>query len=399
MKAYFSYIVAGVIIVIVAIWLGTGTLIQGGKGPGQGERPVVALLQPGDEAAAEHKPATAAEASDPEHIDPHLTIAERQAAASGANAKARSVRIQTFVSRPMPIEVPLRGQTRAKASVTAAAETTGIVASVDVEKGQDVKIGDLLCTLDTGTREAAVAQAKAALAQAQQAYDANVALVKKGVAASNTTAAADAALKGAQSALDQAEAELARTQIKAKSDGTVQDPLATVGSMLAAGAPCATIVRIDPIVFAGNVPEKYIELAKLGLPATLATVTGAKAEGKVTYIASVADPATRSFPVEVEIPNPGNKILAGVSATATINVGTAPAQLLPQSVLTLDDEGTLGVRSVENGKVAFHAVNIVSDTREGVWVTGLPLTLDVITVGQEFVQAGQTVEASKADGA
>ena len=76
----------------------------------------------------------------------------------------------------------------------------------------------------------------------------------------------------------------------------------------------------------------------------------------------------------------------------SVNVGTAPAHLLPQSVLTLDDEGVLGVRAVEDSKVAFYPVTILKDTREGVWVTGLPPKVDVITVGQEFVQAGQTVD-------
>jgi multidrug efflux system membrane fusion protein len=85
----------------------------------------------------------------------------------------------------MAIEVDLRGQTKAKDSVTAAAETTGTVASVEVQKGQRVKPGDLLCTLDPETRQAAVAQAQAALDQAnaglQQAqadYDTNAELRK-----------------------------------------------------------------------------------------------------------------------------------------------------------------------------------------------------------------------------
>ena len=83
--------------------------------------------------------------------------------------------------------------------------------------------------------------------------------------------------------------------------------------------------------------------------------------------------------------------------TATVNVGTAPAHLLPQSVLTLDDEGVLGIRTVEDSKVAFYPVTILQDTREGVWVTGLPPTVDVITVGQEYVQVGQTVDADQRD--
>jgi len=273
------------------------------------------------------------------------------------------------------------------------------VASVAVSKGQAVKTGDLLCTLDQGTRQAAVAQAEASLAQAQTAYTSTQALVNKGSAASNTLVGVEASLKAAQAAVDQAKAELDRTEIRAKSGGIVQDPLTTVGSMLSAGAPCATIVQMDPILFTGNVPEARIGYARLGLPATVSTVTGKTAEGKVSFIASVADAATRSFPIEIEIPNADGSLQAGLTASATVNLGSAAAQLLPQSVLTLDDEGTLGVRAVENDKVAFFPVTIISDTRDGVLVTGLPATLDVITVGQEFVQTGQTVNASKADGA
>ena len=113
----------------------------------------------------------------------------------------------------------------------------------------------------------------------------------------------------------------------------------------------------------------------------------------------MADPATRSFPVEIEIPNVDGKLRAGISATATVKIATAPAQLLPQSVMTLDDDGVLGIRAVEDGKVVFYPITIVNDTREGVWVTGLPLKLDIITVGQEYVEAGQKVDASQAEGA
>ena len=114
----------------------------------------------------------------------------------------------------------------------------------------------------------------------------------------------------------------------------------------------------------------------------------------MTYIAPTADDATRSFPVEISIPNADGKFLDGITADATVNVGTAPVMVLPQSVLTLDDDGVLGIRTVEEGnKVAFHAVTIVKDTRDGVWVVGLPVTINLITVGQEFVQPGQIVDA------
>ncbi|WP_240232972.1 efflux RND transporter periplasmic adaptor subunit [Devosia lacusdianchii] len=411
MRALYSYGVAFLILVLAGVWLASGTLVMGGNGPGNGERPIVSVLE-----GEEHGPIATqlAEAGvlaqhETEHaVDPNLTIAQRTEAETGAVTKAQSVRTSTYVAQPMAIEVPLRGRTQAKASVGAVAETAGIVDTVHVTKGQDVAVGDLLCTLDQGTRAAAVAQAKAgieqanaSLAQAQADYDTNAELRSKGLAAPNTArgvevalTAAKAGISTAQAALDNAQAELDRTEIHAKVAGVVQDPIVTAGAMLAQGSPCATIVQLNPMVFIGQVPEARIGLAKIGLEATIKTITGQDVAGKVTFISSVADPATRSFPVEIEIPNVDGAIRDGITATATVNMGSAPAHLLPQSVLTLNDDGVLGISSVVGNAVKFLPVTIVSDTREGVWVLGLPASVDVITVGQEYVVDGQTVEAT-----
>jgi len=468
MRALISYGVAGAVLVAGALWLGSGMLVTGGKGPGLGERPIVELLSQdtaaldpeqqalADAAAAKAKEAAEAKAKADEaataaakaqaeaatgpasklreelakeaeakakeaaeakakadeaaeaakvaeeeavrvkdELDATKSIAERQALAVDEALPAQSVRTATYTIQPMAIEVPLRGRTKAKASVTVMPETQGIVEQVHVEKGQTVAAGDLICTLDQGTRAAAVTQAEAALAQAQSAFDTNEALRQKELAAANSRLPLEASLKAAQATLDNAKAELERTEVRAQVGGVVQDPLAQVGSMLGAGTPCATVVQLDPMLFTAAVTEARVSYAKLGLPATITTITGQTVEGKVSYIASTADAATRSFAVEIEIPNAGGKVLDGITAEAVVNVGTAPAHLLPQSVLTLDDEGVLGVRAVDaESKVAFFPVTIMKDTREGVWVAGLPPSVDIITLGQEFVTAGETVNAT-----
>lgn len=393
MRAYVSYGIALLIVLGLAIWLGTGVLIQGGQGPGKGEKPVVALVG-GGEPSDEHHEAASGE------IDPSLTIAERNdVAAGGENATPRSVRIEISTAQAKPIEVPLRGRTKAAAAVSVVSQTSGTVQAVGVTKGQAVKAGDLLCTLDQGARQAAVAQAQASVEQAQSSYDANAALRAKGLAAENSGLPLEAALKGSQAALQNAQLELARTEIKAPVDGVVSDPLATVGSMLAPGAPCASVVQLDPMLFVASVPEARIAYARLGLNAVVTTVTGDKADGTVTYLSPTADEATRSFAVEISLPNPDHKLRDGVTADAIVNVGTATVHILPQSVLTLDDNGVLGIRTVEEGnKVAFHAANIIKDSAEGVWLIDLPFKINVITVGQDFVQPGQVVDAKTAEG-
>ena len=413
MRVLFSYGLAFLILLGAGAWLATGTLVVGGNGPGNGETPIISAIE-GQENGPLHttlaEAGVLAEHPHPE-TDPALTIAQRNELQDGASAPLPTVQTVTYVAQPMKIDVPLRGRTQAKATVSAVAETAGIVDVVHVTKGQSVEQGDLLCTLDQGTRAAAVAQAqagleqaKAGLEQAKLSYDTNAELRAKGLAAPNTArdlevalAGAQASLTSAQAGLDNAQAELDRTEIKAKVAGVVQDPVAVAGSMLGQGQPCATIVQLNPMVFLGQVPESRIGLAKLGLDAVITTVPGAKVNGKVTFISSVADNATRSFPVEIEFANEDLSIRDGVTAEAIVTLGTAPGHLLPQSVLTLDDDGTLGVRTVENGVVAFHPITIVSDTRQGVWVTGLPLSADVITIGQENVTAGQAVDATAAE--
>ncbi|HEV7344700.1 MAG TPA: efflux RND transporter periplasmic adaptor subunit [Devosia sp.] len=415
MRALFSYGVALLILLGIGGWLATGTLVVGGNGPGEGERPIISVIEGEEHGPIATRLAEAgllAEHPHPE-TDPSLTIAQRVELQSGAAAPLPTVQTVNYVAQPMKIDVPLRGRTQARATVSAVAETAGIIDAVHVSRGDAVEVGDLLCTLDQGTRAAAVAQARAgleqanaSLVQAQLDQETNAELREKGLAAPNTGRAVEvglssavAAVSSAQAALDNAQAELDRTEIRAKVAGVVQDPLANAGALLGQGQPCATIVQLNPMVFLGQVPESRIGLAELGLKATITTVTGAKVEGVVTFISAVADNDTRSFPVEIEFPNENRAIRDGVSAEAIVSLGTAPGHLVPQSVLTLDDDGALGVRTVEDGVVAFHEITIVSDTREGVWVTGLPLSANVITIGQENVTAGQAVDATAAQAA
>lgn len=412
-----SLALSALVLLVAAVWLGTGTFVSGGKGPGEGATPILAFIEGGESGPISNTLGNAgllAEnhfAHDAEEAA--MTIAQRNELHAQENGALLSVRTQTFSVQPMPVEVPLRGATQARAKITAVAETAGTVREMHVSKGQRVEEGDLLCTLDSGTRQAAVAQAeagldqaRASLAQAQLDFDTNAQLRERGLAAANSAnaaevglASAQASVRAAEAALENANAELDRTRIVAEVSGLVEDPIANRGAMLAQGAACATIVQLDPIVFKGNVPEVHIGMARTGLPALVRTVTGQEAEGEVTFIAASADAATRSFPVEIEVDNPDFTIRDGVTANATVNLGSLPGHLLPQSALTLNDDGVLGVRSVEDGVVAFHAVTIVSDTREGVWVSGLPATIDVIILGQEFVKTGQRVNASPASAA
>lgn len=383
-----SYGIAFVIVVAIAGWMLTGTLIQGGRGPGQGETAMVDAVD--GEGAPLRGMLESIGLVQP--VDPDAPAQETPPAQEPEQALT-TVRIARVEGQDLPELVQLRGRTEANAIVAARAETSGTVRQVHVRKGDTVEAGTLLCTLDQGTRQVRLNTAEAQLAQAQADLDNNVALRERGVAPANTARQFEVALLSAQAAYDDALAELERTEIYAEAGGIVQDPIATQGNALSAGAECATIIQLDPIVFRGEVPEARVGQISVGEPAQITTVTGQEVLGTVRYVSASADPATRTFSVEIEVANPDAAIRDGVTARAMVEVGTTRAHLVPQSVLTLDNAGVLGARTVEDGVVAFHPVAILRDSREGAWVSGLPDDADVITVGQEYVQEGQAVNA------
>jgi membrane fusion protein, multidrug efflux system len=126
-------------------------------------------------------------------------------------------------------------------------------------------------------------------------------------------------------------------------------------------------------------------------------VSGQDLVGTVTFVARSADPATRTFRVEAQAPNPGAAIRDGISAEILVGLPGVEAHLVPLSALTLDDSGRLGVQSVQDGRAAFMPVGVLRDDRRGAWVSGLPPELDIIVVGQDFVTDGRPVRVTYRD--
>ena len=68
------------------------------------------------------------------------------------------------------------------------------------------------------------------------------------------------------------------------------------------------------------------------------------------------------------------------------------AHRVSPAILTLTDDGMIGVKTLgPDNRVRFHPIQIIGDGADGVWLSGLPNRITLITVGQEFVAEGQTV--------
>jgi multidrug efflux system membrane fusion protein len=146
------------------------------------------------------------------------------------------------------------------------------------------------------------------------------------------------------------------------------------------------------------VAEAEVGRLAVGMPGKARLITGQTVTGKLRYVGSRADPATRTFEVELEVANPDGRFAAGVSAELSIVHERAQAHRVPASLLSLDDDGVLGVKAVDDdNRVVFHPVDLVRAEADAVWLGGLPERLRLITVGQGFVRAGDAVRAISED--
>lgn len=329
--------------------------------------------------------------------DAHASDA-RDPDAEGADpapdGEAGAIRVAVLRSHAREVDntVLLRGRTEAARQVDVRAETSGLVVSEPLRRGADVRAGDALCELAPGVRTAALQEARARLAEAEITYNAATQLSEGGFASQTRLASSTAALETAQAAVERAIEELARLVMHAPFDGLLESDTAELGSLLQPGDLCATIMQLDPIILVGFAPETQVARVTLGAPARARLVTGETVEGQVSFLSRAADPQTRTFRVEVRVENADLALSDGQTAQIEIEAAGAQAHLLPQSALTLDNAGALGVRTVDaDNRVAFRAVTLLRDTSTGVWVSGLDTEADVIIIGQEFVDEGVQV--------
>ena len=318
------------------------------------------------------------------------------AGASTADGSDGIVRVLALRSQAQVVEnrFVLGGKTEATRIVDLRSETSGPVISEPIRKGAFVERGQTICEIDAGARESALAEAEARLVEAQSNLEISTKLVKEGFASETKVVADRAVLKSSEAAVKRATLELKRLRISASFGGLLESDAAEIGSLLQPGSLCARVVQLDPIRLVGYVPETQVDRVRVGFDVTAKLVNGRSVSGKVTFISRSADSATRTFRIEAEVPNEDLSIRDGNTVEISIQTQSESGHFIPQSALTLNDEGRLGVRTVADNRAGFSPVTVIRDTVDGVWVAGLLNRSDIIIAGQEFVTEGSPVHVT-----
>jgi len=319
--------------------------------------------------------------------------ASPESAAVAAESRHNRVRVRTQSAEEVTRTIVVNGETEPARVAELSAETDGRVVAIGAERGANVARGTLLVRLDERDRHARLAQAEAMVRQREVEYEARQRLKSESYVSEAQLQEAVAALEAARTELTRARLDIDYMEIRAPFDGALQSRVVEIGDFVSRGDPIARFVDNRTVVVSANVSEFDARYVDVGQHARARLATGEIVEGAIRYVAPVADEATRTYTVELEVGNPDGTIRAGGTAELMIPAERVLAQRVAPSLLTLDDAGNVGVKIVDDaGRVDFVVADIALSTSDGVWLTGLPETATIITVGQGFVSPGAIVD-------
>lgn len=330
---------------------------------------------------------------DPGDSSSPSTVREGGTPDAGNPERPIRVMVQHLSARAITREIVVSGRTEPNREVDLRAETDGAVVGLGAERGSRVATGERIVELDIRDREARLAEAEATIEQMRLQYEGAQRLKGQQFVSDTQIAEAKARLVGAEAARKRILDDIAYTTIEAPFDAVVQERLVEIGDYVKAGDTVAHLVDTDPLVVVGEVNERDVHPLAIGGRGTAKLVDGRLVDGTIRYVSPVADNNTRTFRVELAIANPNGALRAGITAEVRLGAGEITAHALSPALLALTDDGTVGVKAVdETNRVRFYPVELLGSSPDGVSVTGLPNELRVISVGQGFVTEGQLVE-------
>ena len=311
-----------------------------------------------------------------------------------ARATQSSVRVRTQSAEQIMRTIVVNGKTAPARIVDLAVETDGRIEFVGVQRGASVRRGEVIVRLDERDRRARLAQAEATVKQRQVEYEGREQLMTESYVSEAQLQEAVAQLEAAKTELTRARLDLEYMSIRAPFDGALQARHVEEGDFVSRGDPIARFVDNRTIIVSANVSEFDAGYVITGQTAQARLATGETVHGKIRYVAPVADEATRTFEVELEIDNSNGQLRAGGTAELRIPAEHVLAHRISPSLLTLDDAGNVGLKIINGGgEVEFVVADVALSTNEGIWVVGLPETATIITVGHGFVSPGSMVNA------
>jgi len=330
--------------------------------------------------------------------------------------------VGTVKIKAMPVEVVAVGHVEAYSTVSIEAQVPGQLLDVHFKEGDFVHKGQLLLTLDPRPYEAALAQAKAALARDKatavnnrlqaQRYSKLLAegIVPPSQVESFTSAAdaSDAVLNADEAAIKTAQLNLEYCTIYSPLDGRTGALMLKPGNLVkVADVPIVVINQVNPIFVNFGIPQqfwpdikKFMAQGTLRVKATVPKDTGAAEEGTVAFVDNAVDSATGNIHLRAAFTNSQNRLWPGLYVNIVLTLSEqSGATVVPAQSIMLGDKGSFVYVVTSDKKVEPHTVVPVR-TIEGETVIekGLQPGLTIVTDGQARLEPNVKVEIKSSIG-
>ena len=353
-----------------------------------------------------------------------------------------SVETKVFTSKLIDQSIELQGQTIHNKKIDVKSETSGNIDSIEFSRGDKVSQNAEMITISLEDRNEKLLSAKKDLerlskelilneknrdnllrqnverielyeieyASAKQLIDKGLSSKSKLSLASfnlanakadkedikikfeSTLANLEAQISNVKSVLKNIKLDIDKTSIKAPFDGIISEKMVEETEFISLGTPLFTIIDLDPIKIEGYLSEFDINKVSVGTKAIIEDSNGIKKNGIISFISPSAEISTRTFEITIEADNKDLSYKSGITTKIIIKGSELKAHKIPPSILTLLDDGTVGVKAVDGeNKVTFFPTKTIKDTIDGMWVSGLPETVNLIVSGQEYISIGEKI--------
>ena len=313
-----------------------------------------------------------------------------------SNLKRKKVQVRESASFLYSPKIQVTGETHASRKIIVRSEIAGKVKQLNATRGKLIATGGSILKLEDEDYPEKAKEAEARVKQREIEFAAANNLAKKGFRSETKYAESLANLQQARALRKKRQQDLANTEIVAPFEAVISDYFVEIGDVLKKGDAVAEMIDLEPMLVKAFVSEKYYSVIQPGMTAHGLLMDGTKRAGTIRYISPVAEKSTRTFKVELEISNEGNKIAEGTTAELVIPLTPQAAHRISASLFSLTSNGDLGIKVVDKGDtVSFLPVKILGGSNKEIIVGGLPRKVRIISVGQGFVEPGDKVQTFK----
>ena len=360
------------------------------------------------------------------------------------NENSNNIKVETkkFTSEQIDQSIIIQGQTIYNKKIDVKSETTGNITNINFKRGDEVKTNENLLSISIENRKEILASVKKDIERIKGEiiineknkenllsktseliklyeieYMSERQLINKGLSSKSKLNLASFNLENAKSdlidinlkfqielsnlqsqlasfksQLKQINLDIENTNISAPFDGIITNKNIELSDYVVPGKILLTIVNLNPIKIQGYLSEYDVNKVKLNTKAMIENSNGIQKQGKITFISPTAETSTRTFEITIEADNKDLTYKSGITTKIIIRGSELKAHKIPPSILTLLDDGTVGVKAVnQDNTVIFYPTKTIKDTIDGMWVVGLPDKVNLIISGQEYISIGEKI--------